>query len=344
MHQDFQDTALPDSATLLGIVQAQTEIAKLGLDLGGVMAFVAERAQRLTGATGAAVELAEGDDMVYRAASGVASGLLGLRLARSGSLSGLCVQTGAILRSDDSETDPRVDREACRRVGLRSMIVTPLRHLDSTVGVLKVVAPQVNGFTDTDIRTLQLMSELIAAAMFHAARHEASQLYLQATHDALTGLPNRALFYDRLRQFIDIARRSSGTLGIVNLDMDGLKPINDRYGHRAGDAAIREAAQRMAGAVRSADTVARVGGDEFAVLLPGIGARAEAERQSRRLADAVCAPFAFEGRALDLSVSVGVALLPDDGSDMTALMDQADAAMYRMKRARRGTVEVGEEV
>lgn len=333
---DFPASATaPDNATLLAIVQAQTDIAKQGLDLGGVMAFVAERVRELTRATGAAVELAEGDDMVYRASAGVASDLLGLRLARGGSLSGLCVQTGEILRCDDSETDPRVDRLACRRVGLRSMIVTPLRHLDTTVGVLKVMHPEVSGFADGDIRTLQLMSELIAAAMFHAARHETSQLYLQATHDALTGLPNRALFYDRLRQSIDLARRSSGTLGVVNLDMDGLKPINDRYGHRAGDAALREAAQRMASAVRRADTVARVGGDEFAVLLPGIGGRDHAERQSRRLAEAVCGPFAFEGTQLDLGVSVGVALLPEDGTEMTGLIDRADAAMYRMKRERK---------
>ncbi|MFP4906533.1 diguanylate cyclase domain-containing protein, partial [Paraburkholderia sp. BR14261] len=136
----------------------------------------------------------------------------------------------------------------------RSMIVTPLKHLETTVGVLKVTNSEVDAFKDEDIRTLSLMSELIAAAMFHAARHETSELYLRATHDALTGLPNRALFYDRLRQSVDLALRSSGGLGVLNLAMDGLKPLNDRYGHRAGDAAIRETATRIARHSRRVDT------------------------------------------------------------------------------------------
>ncbi|CAB3797019.1 hypothetical protein LMG28688_04443 [Paraburkholderia caffeinitolerans] len=324
-----------DNATLLEIIRAQSDIAKLGLDLGGVMAFVAQRAEQLTGAQGAVVELAEGHEMVYRAASGSVENMLGLRLARETSLSGLCVSTGEILRCDDSESDSRVDREACRRAGLRSMIVTPLKHLETTVGVLKVVAPEVDAFDEADIEALSLISGLIAAAMFHAARHETSELYLQATHDALTGLPNRALFYDRLRQSVDLATRSAGRLGVLNLDMDGLKPINDRYGHRAGDAAIKETAARIAKNCRRVDTAARVGGDEFAMILPGIGTRTDAEAHSRRIAQKVGEPFEFEGRMIELGVSVGFALLPEDGVEMTCLIDHADQAMYEAKRGRK---------
>ncbi|WGS54133.1 sensor domain-containing diguanylate cyclase [Paraburkholderia sp. D15] len=333
--QTVFSNATPSSETLLAIVRAQTEIAKLGLDLGGVMSFVAERVQQLTRADGAVVELAEGDEMVYRASSGIAENLLGLRLKRDGSLSGLCVKTGDILRCEDSETDPRVDRDACRRVGLRSMIVTPLRHMDTTVGVLKVVGAAANAFDDDNIRALELMSELIAAAMFHAARYETSELYLLATRDALTGLPNRALFYDRLRQAIHLAQRSSERLGILNLDLNDLKPINDRFGHRAGDAALKEAAARMNKAARRSDTVARVGGDEFAFILPGIGSKADAERLGMRVVEQIREPFEFEGRALDLDISVGAAVLPDDGVEMTALIDRADEAMYQAKRARK---------
>lgn len=151
---------MPDNATLLEIVRAQTEIAKLGLDLAGVMGFVTQRLQHMLHASGAVVELAEGEEMVYRAASGTIEPLLGLRLQRVGSLSGLCVQSGEVLRCEDSELDPRVDREACRRVGLRSMIVTPLKHLDTTVGVLKVVSPDAQAFSDADLHALELMSEL----------------------------------------------------------------------------------------------------------------------------------------------------------------------------------------
>lgn len=332
-------SALPTSQTLLEIVRAQTEIAKLGLDLGGVMAFVTERVQRLTRASGAIVELAEGEEMVYRAASGSAANQLGLRLARRGSLSGLCVEQGEVLCCDDSESDPRVDREACRRVGLRSMLVTPLKHLDTVVGVLKVASPELAAFSEGDVQTLALMSELIAAAMFHAAQHETSELYIRATRDALTGLPNRALFYDRLRQSFLLAQRNAAKLGILNLDLDRLKPINDTYGHRAGDAAIREAAQRMARVARKSDTVARVGGDEFAVILPDIASRADAEAQSQRLTEEVRSPFAFEGQKLDLAVSIGVAIFPEDATDMTALIDRADQSMYETKRRRKAAAE-----
>lgn len=333
---EAQDTQL-NNATLLEIIKAQSDIAKLGLDLGGVMAYVAERTEQLTRAHGAVVELAEGSDMVYRAASGNVANLLGMRLARETSLSGLCVLRGEILRCDDSETDSRVDREACRRAGLRSMIVTPLKHLETTVGVLKVMKPEVNAFTDEDIQLLSLMSELIAAAMFHAAQHETSELYLRATHDALTGLPNRALFYDRLRQSVDLAVRSSGALGVLNLDMDGLKPINDRYGHRAGDAAIKETASRIASNSRRVDTAARVGGDEFGMILPGVAGRKDAEAYSRRLAQKVGEPFEFEGQRIDLGVSVGIALLPEDGTELTALIEYADRSMYETKRQRKHT-------
>ncbi|CAJ0848476.1 diguanylate cyclase domain-containing protein [Ralstonia flatus] len=331
----FAHPPLQNPATLLEIVRAQSEIAKLGTDLGAIMALVTERAQHLTCATGAVIELAEGDEMVYRATSGLTETLLGLRLARKGSLSGLCVQTGEILQCTDSETDARVDREACRRVGLRSMVVTPLRHLDTTVGVLKLVAPEVDAFGESDIGVLALMSELIAAAMFHAANAERDQLYLRATHDALTDLPNRALFYDRLRQSIHLAQRARGGLGVLNVDMDNLKLINDRHGHRAGDAAIRETAQRMGRTARRSDTVARVGGDEFAVILPGIGARADAQAQSERLMEEVQQPYVFEGQPLDLRVSIGMAVMPEDGTEITALLDQADREMYTVKRLRK---------
>lgn len=331
----FAHPPLQNPATLLEIVRAQSEIAKLGTDLGAIMALVTERAQHLTCATGAVIELAGGDEMVYRATSGLTETLLGLRLARKGSLSGLCVQTGEILQCTDSETDARVDREACRRVGLRSMVVTPLRHLDTTVGVLKLVAPEVDAFGESDIGVLELMSELIAAAMFHAANAERDQLYLRATHDALTDLPNRALFYDRLRQSIHLAQRAHGGLGVLNIDMDNLKLINDRHGHRAGDAAIRETAQRMGRTARRSDTVARVGGDEFAVILPGIGARADAKAQSERLMEEVQQPYVFEGQPLDLRVSIGMAVMPEDGTEITALLDQADREMYTVKRLRK---------
>lgn len=322
------------AAILMEIIQVQTEIARLGLDLFAVMNFAAERVQHLTSAAGAIVEIAEHDEMIYRAATGMAQGQLGLRLKSNGSLSGLCVETGRVLNCEDSETDARVDRDACRRVGLRSMLVAPLRHHDTVVGVLKVASPVVAHFGPQDARILELVSDLIAASMFHAVRHDPDDLYRRATQDPLTGLANRALFYDRLRQAVSLAVRRAGLVGILNLDMNGLKSINDQYGHRAGDAAIRETGQRIARISRRSDTVARLGGDEFGVILPELANGDNLLTHTARLADAIRQPFHFENMPLSLEASIGHAICPDDGTDIDVLIDRADQAMYERKRAR----------
>ena len=325
----------PNAAILMEIIRIQTEIAKAGIDLGGVMEMVTQQAQRLTGAAGAVVEFAEEEEMVYRAVAGIATEQLGLRIQRNGSLSGLCVEKREILRCDDSEVDERVDRNACRRVGLRSMLVVPLNYLDTTVGVLKVVSDKVNAFSAADVQVLGLMSELIAAAMFHAAKLETNKLYYRATHDEMTGLANRALFFDRLRQCLARAERNTERVAILNLDMDGLKPINDRYGHRAGDAAIRELANRINSISRQSDTVARVGGDEFYIILSGVQNRDGVEQQCHRLTQHISQPFHFETTPLPLAASIGLALFPDDGTKLGDLLEKADQSMYDAKRRRK---------
>jgi diguanylate cyclase (GGDEF)-like protein len=325
----------PTPAQLLEIIRTQTEIAKLGLDLGGVMALVAERAQHLTNAAGAVVELASGEEMVYSAATGIAEKQLGLRLNRSTSLSGLCVATGSALRCDDCETDSRVDRDACRRVGLRSMIVVPLVHNGAAVGVLKVLSTVPASFGDRDRRVLELMSELIGAAMFHAVRYEADELFHRATHDGLTGLANRALFWDRLHHALAQAGREWRRVGVLILDMDGLKPLNDQHGHRAGDAALRELAARISEGARRSDTVARLGGDEFGLILSPVEDRAAAQLAAARVADRLAGSFSFEGKEFSLSASIGLAMFPDDGESADALVERADQVMYAAKREKK---------
>jgi diguanylate cyclase (GGDEF)-like protein len=335
------NAASPDPAVLREVIRTQTEIAKLGADLGAVMHLVAEQVKGLTQAGGAIVELAEGGEMVYRAASGIAASHLGLRLNREGSISGLCVAQSQVLRCDDTETDERVDRAACRRVGLRSMVVAPLDYDGNTVGVLKIASSKPAAFEDQDVAVLEMMCELIAAAMYHAARNETNELYHRATHDALTGLANRALFYDRLRQQLAQARRKGRALGILSLDMDCLKPINDRYGHRAGDAALRATADRLLQTSRQADTVARLGGDEFGMILSDVDGREGAVEAIRRVSEQVCHVFTFEENVLPLHASVGMALFPEDGEEIDQLLESADQSMYAAKRLRKGHAEEG---
>lgn len=331
---DVQSSVSTDPYILMEIIRMQTEIAKLGLDLSGVVNLVVDRIPSLTNAEGAIVEYTQGDEMVYRGASGFTRPLLGTRVKREASLSGLCVREGRILRSDDTLADPRVDPGPCECVGIRSMVVAPLKHDGSVVGVLKIVSTDTHAFTARDVRVLELMSELIAAAMYHAARNETSALYQQATHDSLTGLVNRALFFERLRNYTSPGRRQIEPLAILLIDMDGLKQINDNFGHRAGDAAIREMALRIGRIPRKSDIVARLGGDEFGVILVDISEQADLHAIIDRLSRETDQSFRFEGRTLHLTASIGGARFPEDGSDVDALLETADRSMYRMKRTR----------
>lgn len=154
----------------------QTDVAELGRDIGRVMALIAERTPTLVNADGATIELIEGNDVVCKAASGIARPLLGLRLKLDSCLSGFCIYAGEPLRCDDATTDPRVDRATCRRIGLRSMVVMPLKLRLTTLGVLKVMSHQPKKFSPADIRLLALLSEIVVAAMHGSMEPERAAL------------------------------------------------------------------------------------------------------------------------------------------------------------------------
>ena len=319
-------------AQLLSVIQTQTEIAKLGLDINAVMTVVVDQVQQLTHASGAVVELAEGPDMVYRAVSGGASHLLGLRLQRENSLSGCCIAQQETLYCEDSELDDRVDREACRRVGLRSMIVVPLLHVNEPIGVLKIYSDRVQAFKPSDIHLVSLMTDLIAAAMYHATRFTHKELYKLATQDQLTGLANRALFVDCLRQATAKAQLENKAVTVFMLDMNGLKQINDQKGHRFGDAALKEIARRILDSTREQDVVARLGGDEFAVLMTSIQNRELAIDAMQRIIEACAEPFDFENQRLTVGISAGFSQYPEDATVLEKLLEVADLAMYQNKK------------
>lgn len=320
----------PTSEQLLAVIRTQTDVARKGLDLDGVMEIVAGRAMALTDATGAAVEMLDGDAMVYRAAAGSAEPYLGLRIAVATSLSGRCVRDGETLHCRDSETDPRVDRAATRKVGAASMVVVPLVHGQRTVGVLKVLSSQVDAFGDDDVVLLELLSGLVAAALHHAAEAQGSELFRRATMDDLTGLANRALFRDRLSAWT-AAERDLTACQVAIADLDGMKTVNDRHGHLVGDVVLKEVANRLVGAVRRGDTVARIGGDEFGILLRG---RDGAEAVLSRIAEAIDGVRLAVAPDVELGISVGVATYPDDAQHPDGLIAVADKAMYAEKAAR----------
>ncbi len=160
-----------------------------------------------------------------------------------------------------------------------------------------------------------------------------------AYHDPLTGLPNRLLFNDRLTQAIERARRNQQVLAVMILDLDRFKLINDSLGLASGDRVLRMIGDRLVGAVRKSDTVARLGGDDFLALLPGVGAAENAAKVAQKLLDAVRPMLSIDAQELHVSASVGIALYPHDGGDAETLIRNADTALYRAKERSRGSYQ-----
>jgi diguanylate cyclase (GGDEF)-like protein/PAS domain S-box-containing protein len=159
------------------------------------------------------------------------------------------------------------------------------------------------------------------------------ELAYMATHDALTGLPNRWLLNDRLTLRLAHAHRNQQKLALTLLDLDHFKDVNDTLGHTVGDKLLQVVGERLKSLVRKSDTVARMGGDEFMLLLalPGIGGEEDAANIAQRILEAFRKPFVFNGHEIRITTSIGIAFYPDDGEDADTLMKNADIAMYRAK-------------
>ena len=638
----WQDWTANETAMLSTIIDTQNDIAALDLDPTLVMQMVTERAQQLTGADGAVIDMIEGDEIVYRAASGQAAGCVGQRLKIGASLAGLAIRQRAILRCDDAETDPRVDREACRRSGTRSIIVIPLLRDEQVLGLLRVLSLRPHAFVEAHVVALRLMAGTVSAALRNATEmaakerllaergsalaalaeseqrfrlafehapigmalvaldgrvllanqslgdilgysavelaertiqslthpedlamtlehvrrlvaddvrerhvqkrlihrsgagvwahagtslvrdaanqplyvvlqvqdvtdrkrgewleedrsavlemvaqdqplkavlervagmverqshdvlagvlllddgamshvapnlpagvqqaveqrpvslaaalcaHEVGrepplnvsdidrdpvwalvrpaaaeaglavvwsvavrtpdatflallmayartdrrptpaeerclreagrlatvaidhfqvtrQLAHLARHDPLTGLPNRLMLEDRLQQALALARRHGHMVSLLAIDLDHFKQVNDTLGHAAGDELLQQFARRLRRGVRESDTVARVGGDEFVVILPEIRAKPEASHVANKLLTFLSAPYPVAGRELKVTGSIGIGVYPIDGDDSAALQNAADAALYRAKGRGRNQFEL----
>jgi len=203
--------------------------------------------------------------------------------------------------------------------------VTPLRHRSAPIGVLKVYASRPAAFDEASAATLRLLVGIIAATIHRAREHEL--LSLRALHDPLTGLPNRHQCESVLEAKVS-ARRP---FGLVYLDLNGFKRINDERGHAAGDAVLQVVARRLTGVIREHDLVARIGGDEFVVLLDGVHTHATAAEATLRLQHRLEEHLADEECT---SASAGIALYPADGNDVPTLLARADACMYANKQGR----------
>jgi diguanylate cyclase (GGDEF)-like protein len=184
---------------------------------------------------------------------------------------------------------------------------------------------------------LEANENLVVAAIHsltvaEAAERAALQLSFKAERDFLTGLPNRALLTDRLAQSIALAQRHRKRVALMFLDLDHFKEINDSLGHSVGDQLLQSAARRLEACVRHSDTVSRHGGDEFVVLLSEIEAARDAARAAEKLLKAMAEPHCIGDHRLNVTLSIGISIYPDDGDQVEAVLSNADIAMYHAKR------------
>ncbi|MEW6165362.1 MAG: diguanylate cyclase [Pseudomonadota bacterium] len=225
--------------------------------------------------------------------------------------------------------------------------IDPRRPQDGTIWIMEDITQEhahrealARAHEELERRVAERTAELSAAnarlqAEIAERRQAEERIRHMAQHDALTGLPNRALLHDRLEQALTRARRHGHRVAVMFLDLDRFKAINDSLGHEVGDALLREVAQRLRGAVRAADTVGRLGGDEFVVVLHEIADGAAAGQVAEKIVAAFATPVRIGPHELRASTSIGIAMHPDHGDEAHALVKCADTAMYRAKHGGR---------
>lgn len=174
-------------------------------------------------------------------------------------------------------------------------------------------------------------------------RHAEEQILHLANHDALTGLPNRRLLMDRLERAMSQTRRSGDRLAILFIDLDCFKLINDRLGHGVGDRVLQAVATRLRTSLREVDTISRVGGDEFVLILPHMHSDTAASEIARKLMASLDEPYLIDGELLCVTPSIGMSMFPKDGTDEETLISRADLAMYRAKQMGRRNLQVFSE-
>ncbi|MEJ2060474.1 MAG: diguanylate cyclase [Gammaproteobacteria bacterium] len=241
------------------------------------------------------------------------------------------IQTGRSLLAVVGGPGEAFDMASAANMGCANWLGTPLISQEQVMGALVVQSKDAGDlcYTEAHKELLQFVSTQVATAI--ERKQKETRLQHLALHDALTGLPNRALFQDRLDMALRRAERDSEQVGLLYIDLDEFKQVNDTYGHEVGDLLLREVSRRLARCVRESDTVGRMGGDEFTVLLTNVRGMSCVEAVVNKVRDAIGAPFENEGVILTVSASIGAAAYPEHATDRDQLIRHADASMYAAK-------------
>ncbi|MBF0256797.1 MAG: diguanylate cyclase, partial [Gammaproteobacteria bacterium] len=191
----------------------------------------------------------------------------------------------------------------------------------------------ITSITDSSGQISHYVGIFVDISQQKATEEKLAQL---AFYDPLTQLPNRALFRDRLGYQLDVGQREQARLGLMFIDLDRFKQVNDSLGHDAGDELLIEVAQRIQSCLRKSDTVARLGGDEFTLIVPGLQSDADAGQLAAKIIEQLQLPFAIRSHEACIGASIGIAIHPEDGTDSETLIKHADQAMYQAKQRGRG--------
>jgi diguanylate cyclase (GGDEF)-like protein len=249
---------------------------------------------------------------------------------------------------ENARASQLIPTELVTLLGLRSYVAFPLLSSERPLGlVICAETRESRHWTPEERRLvdqLALEGSLVVenAALRGADQERIDELARQAFHDPLTDLPNRALFADRLAQALARLERHDQVIAVILLDLDGFKEVNDSLGHDAGDRLLVALSQRLRACLRPADSIARLGGDEFTILLEEIASTSEATRVAERIEDSLRMPFVLDGHEVKVTASIGIALNSGNDIEPDDLVRNADAAMYRAKRAGKARYEIHE--
>ena len=247
-------------------------------------------------------------------------------------------RTGETVREADLATATRWERfgPEAAAAGMRSVVAVPIEHDGERYGTLEAYRSDDPPIDDRQVTATQLVADVTATYLRHLRsvdelRQTSARLRHEALHDPLTGLPNRLLLVDRLSVALAKARRHPWSPTVLFCDLDGFKAVNDRLGHHAGDKLLVAVADRVRQLLRPGDTLARLSGDEFVIVLEDTAESDEAEVVARRVLSALGRPFPLDGGEVRVGASIGIATAGSGPMDALALLRRADAAMYRAK-------------
>lgn len=338
------------------IINTQDCLNGSNLAVSDFLGLAAKQVHDLTKSTGTVIELIKEDYLVYTIALGSFKKFEGQRLDKNIGISGLSLSTHQIIRSDDTETDTRINTEECKIMGARSLVIAPFFQEHQAAGVIKIASNKANAFSEVDIQTIRVIAGMIGTALsWHHAEELSQKLERENAHlrdetrklekkmrhvvhhDYLTGLPNRNLFNDHLKLTMAKCKRKKMLVALMYLDIDNFNHINETHGDAIGDKLLQAFAHRLKQSIRSSDIAARLGGDEFTVLVDDIKNEEDAIIITNKILQSMRQPFHLDGKDIHITTSIGIAFLRDLDIAPDDFIRQADQALYVSKNSGRNT-------